>query len=235
MNSLVNVSAIVDRPFLSDVLAELGPLPREAMFTGIATDDLPVLLNLHDPVPGPILVISDQPTEFLITLAEAAVMMHSPNDLQFNILSDLRFDWQGPRPPHMVGNYSFDEVGAANVVDSLATWAHANKNPKQSVLLLTEGLQNIERLGFDAVQNFRWLLLRGPARRVWPIVTLDARGFSQSLSWLGVFHTRIYGRIQDPKTAKFFGAEPEMVSTLANCQFVLKEGSKWLKFVLPNI
>ena len=43
-------------PPLSEVLAEFGPMPEEAMFLGVASDGLPVLLNLHDPVPGPILI-----------------------------------------------------------------------------------------------------------------------------------------------------------------------------------
>ncbi|MEO7838793.1 MAG: hypothetical protein ABIU06_05540, partial [Anaerolineales bacterium] len=44
-------------PTLSDVLAGIGPLPREALLLGVASDGLPVLLNLRDPLPGPILVL----------------------------------------------------------------------------------------------------------------------------------------------------------------------------------
>ena len=42
-------------PTLSSVLAEIGPLPHEVLFLGVAADGLPVLLNLHDPVPRPLL------------------------------------------------------------------------------------------------------------------------------------------------------------------------------------
>jgi hypothetical protein len=44
-------------PSLNEVLADYGPMPHEALFLGVASDDLPVLLNLHDPVPGPILLL----------------------------------------------------------------------------------------------------------------------------------------------------------------------------------
>src|SRR5512138_298602 len=59
---------------LSRVLAEIGALPREALFLGIASDGLPVLLNLHDPHPGPMLVIGDEgagKTAFLQSIAQA--------------------------------------------------------------------------------------------------------------------------------------------------------------------
>src|ERR1044071_9589745 len=46
-------------PPLSEVLAEFRPMPSEAMFMGVASDGFPVLLNLHDPFPGPILISGD--------------------------------------------------------------------------------------------------------------------------------------------------------------------------------
>ncbi len=46
-------------PSLRTVLKGLSPLPRAALFLGIADDRLPVLLNLADPVPGPVLVAGD--------------------------------------------------------------------------------------------------------------------------------------------------------------------------------
>src|SRR5215475_5945149 len=73
-------------PSLGEVLAEIGPMPIEAMFLGVASDEWPVLLNLHDPVPGPILIAGDAgtgKTALLQTIALAATMMHQPEQLQF--------------------------------------------------------------------------------------------------------------------------------------------------------
>ena len=49
-------------PSLADSLSELGPMPREALLLGLASDGLPVLLNLHDPHPGPLLIAADPGT-----------------------------------------------------------------------------------------------------------------------------------------------------------------------------
>ena len=49
-------------PPLDEVMAEFGPMPPEALFLGVASDGLPLLLNLHDPIPGPILIAGDSGT-----------------------------------------------------------------------------------------------------------------------------------------------------------------------------
>ena len=85
-----------DLPSLAEVLDEFGPMPPEALFLGVASDGLPVLLNLHDPVPGPILIAGDAGTGKTILLqiiAEAAGMMHQPEELQFGVLTSHPDEW----------------------------------------------------------------------------------------------------------------------------------------------
>lgn len=54
-----NPSLMLHTPSLNAVLDEIGLMPHEALFMGVASDGLPVLLNLQDPSPGPILVAGD--------------------------------------------------------------------------------------------------------------------------------------------------------------------------------
>ncbi|MFT3895477.1 MAG: FtsK/SpoIIIE domain-containing protein [Anaerolineales bacterium] len=97
-------------PALSDVLTEMGPLPREALFLGVASDGLPVLLNLHDPLPGPILVTGQAgsgKTTFLQTVARATVQTHTPEDVQFGVITPRPEEWDGIEPtPHLAGLFS---------------------------------------------------------------------------------------------------------------------------------
>ncbi|HSJ86941.1 MAG TPA: FtsK/SpoIIIE domain-containing protein [Anaerolineales bacterium] len=225
---------------LSDVLAKLGPLPREGLFLGIASDGLPVLLNLYDPHPGPMLILGETrsgKTAFLQSIARSVVLTHKENEVQFGVITKHTEEWkEPPGSPQQVGVFDVTQPSAQDFLLSLASWAHSNKNSQQSTLLLIDDLEAIARLDFDALQNFRWLLLRGPARRVWPLITMSAERYGQVLSWIEIFRTRVFGRIEDARLAEALGGDK--VSALdqleAGKQFSLRENGNWLRFNLPS-
>jgi hypothetical protein len=136
-----------------------------------------------------------------------------------------------------VGVFPAHHNDAQDLLLSLASWAHGNKTANQSVLLLVDDLESVAGLDFDALQNLRWLLLRGPARRVWPIITLNAVRYGQVISWIPNFRTRIFGRIENPRVAAALGGDPaSALETLqARKQFSLRENRKWLRFWLPSL
>ncbi len=140
------------------------------------------------------------------------------------------------RRSHLVGVFSADHKSSQDLLISLASWAHENKNARQSVLLLIDDLEAIAKLDFDTLQNFRWLLLRGTSRRVWPIVTMNAERFGQVLSWIPNFRTRVFGRIENERIARALGGdETSALETLeAGIQFSLRENGSWLRFWLPS-
>lgn len=89
----------------------------------------------------------------------------------------------------------------------------------------------------DARQSLRWLLLRGPARRVWPIVTLNTERVAQVEEWLEAFRTRVFGQVQDGLIAEGLTGLPDspLRDLQAGQQFALREGSDWLKFRIPDV
>ena len=228
-------------PSLMDSLSELGPLPREALLLGLASDGLPVLLNLHDPHPGPLLVAADPgtgKTALLQLVAQAVTVMHSPGDVQFGVITNYPDEWEHLAGfEHCVGIFPSYHDSAVDFLSSLSGWAHANKGGQQSILLLIDDLESMNDLDFDARQTLRWLFLRGPARRVWPIVTLNAERTSEVEDWLEAFRTRIFGQIQDDRMAGQLTGVPRTTlhGLQAGLQFVLREGNDWLKFWLPEI
>jgi hypothetical protein len=228
-------------PTLSGVLSEIGPLPREALFLGVASDGLPVLLNLRDPLPGPILITGDPgsgKTRLLQMITHAVALTHKSEDVQYAVITSHTDEWDDVKTtPHGVGVFPSYHTGAQDLLLSLASWAHANKNPRQSVLLFIDGLESAASLDFDAVQNLRWLLLRGPSRGVWPIVTMNAERYGQVLSWIPNFRTRIFGCIKDERIAAALGGDPASAldSLQAGIQFSLRENRDWLRFWLPSL
>ena len=228
-------------PSLNDSLSELGPLPREALLLGLAADGLPVLLNLHEPHPGPLLVAADPgagKTSLLQMIAQAAADMHTPGEVQFGVVTNYPDEWGHlTEVEHCVGIFPTYHDAAIDFLNSLSGWAHANKGSDQAILLLVDDLESMEHIDFDARQTLRWLLLRGPARRVWPILTLNAERATKVDSWLEAFRTRILGHIQDDHTAgKLSGISNTSLSHLqAGLQFALREGDGWLKFWIPEV
>jgi len=227
-------------PSLSEVLTELGPMPPEALFLGVASDGLPVLLNLHDPIPGPLLITGDAgtgKTGLLQIISRAAGKMHQPQELQFGVLTSHPDEWSAFEDiPNNVGILPFYHRSAEDFILSLASWAHENKTSRQSVLLLLDDLEAASNLNFDARQNLRWLLLRGPARRVWPIITLTPHRMENIGPWLEAFHTRIFGTMQNSQHINQLGAESaELDSLNGGSQFTLREGDHWLRFWIPTI
>jgi len=227
-------------PTLDSILTEIGPLPREALFLGVASDGLPVLLNLHDPLPGPLLVTGEAgagKTGFLKSIVNSLTQTHKPDDLQYGVITDHVDEWDRvENTKHRVGMFSANHKSAQDLMLSLATWAHKNKNAKQSVLLLIDDLEAVAKLDFDALQSFRWLLARGPSRRVWPVITLSADRYGQVLSWIPIFRTRIFGRIRNARVAEVLSSDNSsgLAKLEAPVQFSLRENGKWVKFCLPS-
>lgn len=226
-------------PNLSAVLARISPLPREALFLGMANDGLPVLLNLFDPVPGPILIAGDSSsgkTRLLQTVARAAEILHSPNDVQYGIVSKKPDEWKNLYgSENNAGIYRSNEENTVELIQSLVTWAHNNKGEGQSILLFIDGFDDVTKLDEQTKQNLRWLLLRGPSRRVWTFAALNADRVESQLEWLEFFRTRLFGFVENSETAKLLTGNLSLNHLAAGEEFALREGSQLLKFWLPAI
>ena len=225
-------------PTLADILADGSSLPRGALFLGLADDGLPVLLNLLDPVPGPLLVCADSgKTALLKIVAKAIGEVHNAEDVQFGVVSARPEEWDGfDATENCVGIYPIEDESAAGLLVSLAEWAHGNKS-QQAIVLLVDDLARVDDLAPEAKDALRWLLLRGPSRRVWPIVTLNPSDSKGLAAWLELFRTRIFGAMKNAWSVEtILGAAREEVEALiAGSQFILREGRNWLRFWIPRL
>lgn len=228
-------------PSLAEALDSLGPLPREALLLGLASDGLPVLLNLHDPHPGPLLIAADPgggKTALLQLVAQAAAEMHEPAAVQFGAVTNYPDEWGHlSELEHCVGIFPTYHGSTLDFLSSLSGWAHSNKGGSQSILLLLDDLESMEHIDAQARQTLRWLLLRGPSRRVWPLISLNAQRAGQVEPWLEAFRTRVFGSIQDDRSAGRLSALPGTTfqGLQTGLQFALREGDGWLKFWIPSV
>jgi hypothetical protein len=226
-------------PSLAEILIDLANLPREALFLGIADDGLPILLNLHDPVPGPLLISADDgagKTAFLRLIAKALIELHDPADVQFGVVTANPEEWKGyEQAAHCVGIFPVYQKSAMDFILSLGEWAHMNKS-LQSVVLLVDDLSRMADVDQEAKDTLRWLLMRGPARHLWQIVSLDPSKCKNVLPWLDFFRTRVFGVIQNTSLAESITRSTGggLETLVKGSQFSMREGTDWLRFWIPH-
>jgi hypothetical protein len=176
-------------------------------------------------------------TTFLRSIGRSLSLTHSEEDAQYGVITTRPAEWdQVEGTVHRIGIFDVTQTSAQELVQSLASWAHTNRNTTQSVLVLIDDLEAMVKMEPEALQHFRWLLLRGPARRVWPIITLNAERYGEVLPWLENFRTRVFGRVTDPQLAQALGGDQKSAldQLEAGVQFSLRENGGWLQFWLPS-
>jgi len=229
------------RPTLDHIIGQIGSLPAGALFLGMAEDGLPVLLNLYDPSPGPLLIIGDEKagkTILLKTVASAIASLYDPEDVQFSTATFAPDEWEDmAHLPHCAGVVSIQERDASELVTSLYDWAHENRQSQQVVLFLMDGLEHASEWDENTKSRLRWLLMRGPSRRIWPILTVNSNLMGDVKEWLSLFRISIYGRISNGSLADALtGASRADLDALHTGQeFSMKEGDHWLRFWIPRL
>ena len=225
---------------LADALDAFRPLPPEALFLGVAGDGLPVLLDMHEPSAGAILVVADPgagKTSFLHSLACAAEILHTSREVQFGVCTPVPGEWDGfAHFPTCVDILRTSQKEAISFLDSLVAWVTGRHSRVQAVLLLLDGLEAVAELPAHARQLLYWLLRHGPVNLVWPIVTIDAEKLVQVQGWLPLFRTHIFGPTSGGPSLLGYPQDVRAFDTLqAEGGYMLREGGHWLKFHAPDI
>lgn len=227
-------------PSLSSVLKNYSPFPHEAIFLGIANDGLPVLLNLRDPIPGPILVVGNKgsgKTKLLQIIARSIEECHDPDSIRYAVITQNEKEWEKPGSSmNNEGILSFQQPLTKNYLDSLVTWAHSNNQGDKFTILLIDGMEAMSE-DHEIHPLIRWLLLRGPTRHIWPIVTLNSANILAVNAWLDCFRTRICGHLTEEKEIQVLTGAYNVIfrDLLAGSQFSMRENKLWVPFWLPNL
>jgi hypothetical protein len=232
----------VGLPSLKSLLAENNSLPEEALYLGQAEDGLPVLLNLLDPTPGPLLITGDQgsgKTTLLKMIARAVDLVHAPSEVQYCVITDHLDEWDRfDQSENCVGIYPIQHEASSTILESLVEYAHNNKGiQRSSVLVFVDDLDKTAKLSGLTEQHLRWLLLRGPKRQIWPIVTLNSAKAAGLQDWLTFFHTRFFGQTADSGDARAITGTSllKLNDLVSGSQFGMREGNNLLKFWVPLI
>ena len=229
-------------PSLNSVLSEFAPLPRATLFLGLATDGLPILLNLLDPLPGPIMITGDEgsgKTNFLRIITSVLDRVHALNEVTYSVITDNAAEWKDfQRSRNCEDVFSPRELKVQSHLHSIVARAHSNKGGQQIRLLIIDRLNSVLEIP-EAQQDLNWLLSRGPSRRVWPIVTSNSSIAVSDLfkPWLDLFRARLFSHIHnDRETQSLTGSSHiSFTQLMAPFQFAMREGNDWLPFWIPTL
>jgi hypothetical protein len=141
-----------------EYLREINPLPDEAILLGMCDDRLPLLFNTGSYEPSQPLAI--QAGEKILRNAYAS----KHNTVETVVLSNT---WKPETGQHS----EFYKQTTGDLILSLVSWAYGNTKHNNAVLLLVDGLENMDTLDFEVQQNFRWLLSRGRKRGAFVIAS----------------------------------------------------------------
>ncbi len=225
---------------LADPLQVFASLPAEALLFGLASDGLPLLLNLRDPQPGSILLIGDQgcgKTDFLKTLVRATRRLMPPGAVQFTVLTNFAEEWYDLLPAEaLLGVWEVDQPLAAGLLSQLEERLNSPVE-NQPIILLFDGLDAVQQLPATAQSSLANLLMHGPHALIWPVVTVNASLALELSYWLSFFRTRLYGQILHQPTARSLTSLPgaPLGNLAAPNQFCLREKAHWLKFWRPSL
>ena len=229
-------------PALPDILEEIGPMAPNALLFGIAADGLPLMLDLRDGRPGPLLVLADRgsgKTAFLQFLAGVTDRLLAADTARYAVLTDFPDEWHDfETAPQCLGvTPAYDDAVGPFLYQLACQVETADRSQSATaILLLFDGLDAALHMDGAAQENLRYLLETGPQAGVWPIVSVNAASAMHIPAWLSCFRTRIYGRISHPDVAAELTPIPGAgLSTLfPAAQFCLRQRSHWLRFWLPG-
>ena len=178
-------------------------------------------------------------TNFLRMISSSISRLYSRKEVSYVILSDNTTDWKNIELTNNCEDIlSIREPRVVNYLNSMAAWTHANKGSQQIHLLLIDHLESLLTVP-EIQQDLRWLLLRGPSRHIWPIVTINSSIAVSELfrPWLGSFRTRLFGYMKDDRKAEILsGLSKISLSHLtAGDQYAMREGNDWLSFWIPTL
>jgi hypothetical protein len=231
-------------PALEDVLEKLESLPQDALMLGVASDGLPILLNLYDLAPCPILVVGDGgsgKTALLQLLARTTDLLQNPGDVQFGVVTNFPDEWSSlEASPASMGIWPAYHTCAGTSVQfihDMVTWADSSTHGRQISFLLLDDLASLVNTNYDTQEDLRWLLVRGPERRVWTVATLNAVRAVRLRPWLNLFRTHIFGFIHQPALAETLTGDPQasLADLAPGLQFSLKQETGWLQFWAPTM
>jgi hypothetical protein len=224
------------------MMAQLPHYPTETALLGMCDDGLPVLFDLTDPRPGPLLLTGDSgsgKTTLMQGLLRSLIAVNSQYEIKYALIPSKPDEWAAYEntTEHCFAFHPQYDTAAGDTIIRLAEIADQRRVGKEmgaSILLLIDDLRFLSRADYDVRLNFEWLLKCGPELGVWPVVSLPSVAAREMSRVVSYFRTRLIGHMPAENSTRitlFDGCNPE--SLRPGKQFAVRVEDAWLRFHLP--
>jgi hypothetical protein len=226
---------------LEEMMAQNLDLPKDKLMIGMANDGLPILLNLDESTPEPILIMGDSSvgkTNLMQTIARASHLFQDPSDIQFGVVAGEPDEWGSIDVlPGNLGVWPANHYSAQDFIQRITDWAKQNEHGHQIIILFLDDLASIINASYEVQENIKWLLLNGSNNHVWIVASLNVMRAIRMRVWLDLFNTHIFGYIQQPALAQALTLKSpsDFESLVPGLEFDIKQHGGWLRFWLPAI
>lgn len=223
-------------PDLETVVRQCGPIPRGAALLGVALDGLPVLLNLRDPAPGPLLVVGDRGSgkrRLLQVMARSADLVQPAGEVTYVVLTDRPAEWEAlAHSPNCEGILPFHHPLTSRYISSLAATVRQGSKQPGFLMVIIDGLETLSG-DSETRYDMRWFLENGPRHSVWPVVSLTTSRAPALADWIKLFDTVLCGRSSTPLPS-VEAKQPPFSGAARRAEFALLTGNQWLPFWVPE-
>jgi hypothetical protein len=230
------------RPPAPNTRQLLDAIPEFTCLLGVCEDNLPVLLDLNNPLAGAVIICADPKsgkTTLLQSILANTLAANPLKKIQYALLVEKRGEWLSSLDNSRKNGIerSFTSLlndEAYQTLDDLAQEVERRLETgkdTQPVLVLIDGLQLIRSAEPDSWLRLELLLQSGPDVGVWPICSVDSDHAMGIMRWVNKFTTRIAGRILKPEQAVRICGTPNLhAPQLKPGDFSFRAGDSWKRF-----
>jgi hypothetical protein len=222
---------------LDDEFKEQYPFP--SILLGLCEDRVPLILDLTNPAPGSILIISDAhsgKTNFLRSLLDSAIMLNKEHRVTMHLIVDDQQDFYSISDQrHCVDLLPNSDQGVGLLIKKLNQVIDSHKStPSESVKILAidDLAQLLEKSDERTSEGLIRLIRHGARLGVWVIGTLSTRDL-RNIEQVAVdsFRTKIIGQVNDRSFLGNLagGIDPQNLEFKSGNQFSIMSGSEWIK------
>ena len=196
---------------LDEVLPELSGLPQTALILGLCPDNLPLIVDLAEPLSGSVLIASDtgfDNTAYLHSIIAGALALNQVEDLSLHLISPYADDLLTfHRQPNFRICYEPFRPEVEVVLEEMVNLV-VGRQRKQThwpchVLAVDDLDLLFQSISPEGKLRMQWLVENGPEAGLWVLGTLDSTYLSEGLvALIGRFPSRLLGQVCQPNLAR---------------------------------